>query len=227
MTKRNRRQSAPANLALSQRAKVVWLSLLAAMTGVGGLLLAADGRNGSARSDGLALPPLMASSNGPAIESIFRTRQALDRPRWKSIVIHHTGRAFGSPTTLADEHQQLGFRGLGHHFVIGNGSPMDDGELHVGFRWLDQLPGAHAGGANGDWFNQHSISIALVGNGDRTPFSRSQMARLEQLLTALCRELDLPPEAIVLHSEVAPTSDPGVLFPPVAELRRRMALSRP
>ncbi len=212
----------PAGLSLSHRSKVVWLSLLGAMTGVGGLLLAADGRGGSARADGLALPPLMASAAGPSIDSVFSTRRPLDKARWQAIVIHHTGQPFGSPATIADEHARLGFRGLGHHFVIGNGSPMDDGELHVGFRWLDQLPGAHAGGEKGDWFNQHAISIALVGNGDRTPFTRNQMARLAQLVKALSRELNIPPERILLHSDLAPTSDPGVLFP-AADLRRRLA----
>jgi hypothetical protein len=208
--------------AISQRAKVVWLALLGAMTGVGGLLLVADRSASTARADGLALPPLLASSTGPAIESVFRTRKPLDKARWKAIVIHHSGQPFGSPTSIADEHAKLGFRGLGHHFIIGNGSPMDDGELHVGFRWLDQLPGAHAAGDQGEWHNQHSISITLVGNGDRKPFTRAQLARLDQLLRALCRELDIPADRVYLHSDIAPTSDPGVLFPQ-ADVRRRLS----
>ena len=46
-------------------------------------------------------------------------------------------------------HVPDGLKGLGYHFVIGNGRGISDGELYVGYRWLDQLAGAHAAGANG------------------------------------------------------------------------------
>ena len=61
-------------------------------------------------------------------------------------MIHQSGSAYGKPSTIEAEHVAQNLRGLGHHFVIGNGSGMDDGEVHVGYRWLDQLPGAHAAG---------------------------------------------------------------------------------
>lgn len=199
---------------ISRRAKGVWLALTAAMTGVGGLLLLVDGRPAS-RGDGIALPPLVSTGTPTSTESVIDTRKGkpLDRARWKSIVIHHSGSVSGSPSSIEQEHLAQRFKGLGHHFVIGNGRGMEDGEIHVGYRWLDQLPGAHAGGAQGAWYNNHAISICLVGDGDRRGFTKAQLMRLEQLVSALCAELKIQPEQVVLHSAIAQTNDPGRLFP--------------
>jgi len=217
---RKARSSSPSR-ALPRRAGIVWASLVAAMTVVGGALLMADQRS-APRNNGLSLPPLLAAGSASGLESILRTRNPIDRPRWKGIVIHHSGQPFGSPASIEADHLALKFAGLGHHFVIGNGSGMDDGELHVAYRWLDQLPGAHAGGDRGDWHNQHSISICLVGNGDRRPFTKAQITRLSQLVATLCRELKLDPQSVKLHNDLAPTSDPGRFFPE-ALFRQRLA----
>lgn len=197
------------------RTRVVWVSLLIAMSSVTVILMALSGRP-VPRLDGVSLPPLAAAGGIAPVESVFRTRAEIEDGRWLGIVVHHSGSPVGSPASIAAEHEALNFRGLGHHFVIGNGRGMDDGELHVGYRWLEQLPGAHAGGPRGDWHNLHSISICLVGDGNRRPFTVSQIRRLVQLVAALCRELEIPPENVLLHSEIAPASDPGVYFPAAA-----------
>lgn len=214
---RSRRPSGP----LATRAGKVWTALLAAMTTVGGLLLLIDGKP-APRLDGFSLPPLMAAGVSSSIESVLQTRTPLDTSRWQAIVIHHSGQPVGSPASIEAEHQRLRFRGLGHHFVIGNGSGMEDGQIHVGYRWLDQLPGAHAGGPKGAWYNQHAISICLVGDGDRRNFSKAQMQRLVELVDTLRRELNLPADRVLLHADVAPTTDPGRLFP-TAWLRQQLA----
>ncbi|MGE3107233.1 MAG: peptidoglycan recognition family protein [Phycisphaerales bacterium] len=203
------------------RTKVVWLSLLGAMTTVGGMLLAVEGRP-APRVDGMSFAPLAAAGTPNVIESVFRTRTPLDKGRWTGIVIHHSNSPLGNATTIAAEHEAMGLRGLGHHFIIGNGNGMPNGELYVGFRWLEQLPGAHAGGPKGDEHNLHSISICLVGDGNRRSFTGAQYDRLIELTTALCRELDIPPDHVYLHSQIAPTNDPGALFP-IAEFRRDIA----
>ncbi len=203
------------------RAKVVWVSLVAAMTVVGGALVAIEGRP-APRADGLSLSPLVASGAPSTVESVFRTNQPLDRARWTGIVIHHSGSSIGSAVSIASEHEAMNLRGLGHHFIIGNGKGMVDGEITVGYRWMDQLPGAHAGGKNGDELNLHTISICLVGDGNRRSFTRQQYDRLVQLTSALCRELRIPPNRVFMHSDVAPTTDPGVLFP-TADFRREIS----
>ncbi|MBX3364678.1 MAG: N-acetylmuramoyl-L-alanine amidase [Phycisphaeraceae bacterium] len=197
---------------VSARTKVVWGSLLAAMTGGAGMLFMLEGA-GMPRLDGMALPALAATSGPASVEGIFRTRTDLDRARWKAIVIHHTGAPFGTPESIDAAHRELGLRGLGHHFVIGNGSGLGDGEIHAGYRWLDQLPGAHALGEQAEWFDRHSLSICLVGDGDRRQFTRAQILRTSQLVMTLARELDIPPDRIYLQKELAPVTDPGFHFP--------------
>lgn len=194
------------------------------MTLVGGVLLALDNAP-TFSPDGLALPTLAATSGETSIEAIFNTRRPLDRQRWQAIVIHDSGRPFGSIDQLETEARQMNLRSLGYHFVIGNGSGMSDGEIHVGGRWLSQDPGAHAAGKNADWFNRHSIGICLVGDGDRRAFTPAQMRRLTQLVESLCREFNIPANRVYLHRDIAATPSPGRLFPE-AELRQQLAAGR-
>jgi hypothetical protein len=204
------------------RTKVVWLSLLGAMTGVGGILLAVEGRP-APRVDGLSFAPLAATGAPSRAESFLMTRQPLDKARWTGIVIHHSNAPLGNAATIAAEHEAMGLRGLGHHFIIGNGNGMRNGEVYLAYRWLDQLPGAHAGGPDGDEHNLHSISICLVGDGNRRAFTQQQYEALLELTTTLCRELNIPRDHVFMHSDIAPTSDPGALF---STASFRQALSR-
>ena len=207
-----------------RRPQVVWLSLLGAMTLCGGLLVLLD-RNPAPRADGIALAAPVRAPRAPAIESVLNTRRPLDRAAWKRIVIHHSGATFGSPDTLTEQARANNLRGLGYHFVIGNGSGSGDGELYVGYRWLDQAPGAHVSGPEGEWHNEHSIGICLVGDGERRPFTDAQIRRLGDLIATLTREFGLSPEDVVLARQVSPTKSPGRLFPDAA-LRERLSGSR-
>lgn len=205
---RARKPKAPQGLT---RAQTVWVGFLGSMTLVGGLLLMMQPKP-AARADGLSLSPLVAIG-GPATSSIFQINRPLDEGRWKAIVIHHSGSNVDTPQTIARSHEAMGLRGLGHHFVIGNGERMDDGLVHVGFRWLDQLPGAHVAGERGRWYNEHAISICLVGDGNRRTFTAAQVQQLSTLVEALRARLGIPAENVRLHSELAPVDDPGRLFP--------------
>lgn len=209
-----RRAEEKANAATSARAKVVWVSFLAAMTLVGGLLLVLDGRP-VPRIDGLSLSPLAATgwSRGPAADPVHITRRPLDHQRWQAIVIHHSGSTVGTPASIEAEHQSRNLKGLGHHFIIGNGNGMEDGQVHVGYRWLDQLPGAHAAGPYGNAYNLHAISICLVGDGNRRPFTAMQLQQLSTLIEKLRAEFSISDDRIVLHSDIAGVEDPGRLFP--------------
>lgn len=196
---------------VSSRTKVVWGALLAAMTVGAGSLLVLDGA-ASPRFQGMGLPALAATDRAGSMEAALATRAPIDKDRWRAIVIHHSGGPHGTPEALDEAARRHGLRGLGHHFVIGNGSGMRDGEVHLGYRWLDQLPGAHAFGDQAEWLDLHAISICMVGNGDRRGFSQAQMTRLAQLTRALARELDIPADRIYLQSDLAGVSDPGLHF---------------
>lgn len=196
----------------SRRTRFVWCALLGAMTVMGGLMWALDGAKGPS-SGGWALPALVASAGPRSYEGIFSTKVPITPGRWKGIVIHHSGSVVGTPASLDAEAQARGLKGLGYHFVVGNGGGIGDGEVHVGYRWMQQKPGAHTAGKNGEWYNLNTIGICVIGDGDRKPFTQEQMSRLVGLVNTLCRELNIPPESVVLHRDVADTSSPGDLFP--------------
>ena len=188
---------------------MVWISFFGAMTLAAGLLLLLDGR--PIRTDGLSLSPLASAETIGRQNNPILTRAKL--ANWQAIVIHHSGSLVGSHTTIEKEHQGRNFRGLGHHFIIGNGTGMDDGQVHIGYRWLDQLPGAHATGQNADWYNSNAISICLVGDGNRQPFTPAQVQQLTTLVESLRKQLGLPADRVLLASDIAPVADPGRLFP--------------
>ena len=112
---------------------------------------------------------------------------------------------------------------MGYHFLIGNGNGLGDGVTHVGDRWVNQQPGAHCVGPDGDYHNQRSIGIALIGNGNRRPFTDRQITELIRLVQQLQRELNLPASAVQLHRDVARdlTSSPGEFFP-VGQFEQRL-----
>jgi N-acetylmuramoyl-L-alanine amidase len=205
---------------IATRSKLVWAALAGAMTVVGALMWTLEGR-GLPRTDGLAL----AKQAGPgvsSIEAIFQTRADLDQDRWKAIVIHHSGSPAGTPQSIENEQRADHLAGLGYDFVIGNGRGIGDGEVHVGYRWLDQLPGAHVGGPRGEWYNEHAIGICLVGDGRRGGFTEAQMTRLVELVRALRRELDLPASQVLLASDIMHVESPGPRFPE-ATFREQLA----
>lgn len=217
MASRTKRQ--PRTPRVSRRTRTVWGALLGAMTVVGGSLLALDGAKAPA-AGGVSLPPLAATAGPDTVEVIFRTTQPLDARRWQAIVIHDTGTPSDGPESLDAHAREMGLKkGLGYHFVIGNGRGMADGELHVGGRWLRQDFGAHTAGPNSDWFNRNSIGICLVGDGERRPFTPAQIRRLVQVVEALRKEFGISADKVFLHSQLADTASPGTYFPE-AEFRK-------
>jgi len=148
-------------------------------------------------------------------DPIFETSRPLDRHRWRSILIHHSGEPAGDAESIRRLHMEHGARSMGYHFVIGNGNGMGDGVVHVGERWINQEPGWHAVGSDAEFYNQHAIAICLIGNGDRRPFTERQTAQLVSLVRRVQQELDIPASAVRLHRDVAPrlTTSPGQHFP--------------
>lgn len=180
------------------------------MTVVGGALAWIE--NPTLISSTAPIVSLTNGGNGGQLERIWQTKAPLDRQRWTHIVIDHSGATHGSGDSLTIEHSKRGYQGLGYQFVIGNGSGAEDGSVFVGYRWLEQLPGAHTAGPQGDYLNRRAIGICLIGDGDRKSFTTAQQQRLVDLVRMLQRELEIPDERVLLHRNVAPTSAPGRYF---------------
>lgn len=139
------------------------------------------------------------------------------KPRdWKHIVIHHTATESGSVPSIHRAHLQRvdaagnPWRGIGYHFLIGNGNGMVDGKVEATFRWEDQSAGAHAGVSE---YNEEGIGICLVGNFEQKPPTAAQLRAIEQLVATLRRQYRIPAKNVVGHGDVKSTRCPGKLFP--------------
>ncbi len=132
--------------------------------------------------------------------------------RWEYIIIHHSATSTGSARLFDRNHRQRGFRTLGYHFVIGNGTDnVRDGQIETGFRWERQWDGAHTKGS----MNRQGIGICLVGNFENSRPSARQMESLIQLTTHLAYKYNIPQQNILGHSDCVnnTTKCPGKNFP--------------
>ncbi|TVR47980.1 MAG: LysM peptidoglycan-binding domain-containing protein [Puniceicoccaceae bacterium] len=183
--------------------------------------------NGLQRPDRISVGQVLRipSSGGPAhpqLPSPIRAQvegPSIARGRWEWIVIHHSGTTLGSARGMDRYHRQERrmANGLAYHFVIGNGSGMTDGEIHVGERWTRQLEGGHLASYQ---LNQVSIGICLVGDFERRAPNARQMEALEMLVRSLLRVAHLRSAAVTTHRLIHPrhTLCPGRHFPTEAFL---------
>lgn len=141
--------------------------------------------------------------------------------KWTTIVIHHTATNRGSVESIHAAHLKrkdangIPWKGIGYHFVIGNGHGMPDGAIETTFRWRKQLQGAHAGDRE---HNEHGIGIALVGNFEKTRPTPAQLAALKRLVSVLKREYGIPAKNVIGHNDIRATACPGKNLP-LAEIR--------
>ncbi|MEM9374224.1 MAG: peptidoglycan recognition family protein [Planctomycetota bacterium] len=191
------------------RTRTVWVALAASMTAGIGLLSLLD-PGSPARTGGVSLSPLMATGGARGVEAVFGTAEAITPGRWESIVVVHSGSPVGSPASIETEHRGVGYDGMGFHFLVGNGAGMSEGQIHVGYRWMEQRDGAELAGLDS---SRGVVEVCLVGDGDRRPFGDEQLHRAAQLVAALAERLEIPSSGIRLHSELAETSSPGTYFP--------------
>ncbi len=232
-------RSKPATPSDSHRARIVWTSLIAASTVVvGGLILSERGHDGQSAvpSPAISLATIVTKDASASVaQSTDKSSDGGIAPRgaalvpgqWKAIVIHHSGTMGGTAESMARDHVADGRAGLGHHFLIGNGTGLGDGAVHVGYRWNRQLPGAHLGsqaiqpapgGARqvaltGNELLKGTISVCLIGHGDRRAFTPRQLHELLELVSELQRELNIPSEQVYLASDLPGTTGPGTHFP--------------
>lgn len=170
-----------------------------------------------AGTQGLFVPPpatVLPSVIPP--ERTFAWPADVPLKEWRYIVLHHTASSSGSVASIHAEHQQRNdsegnpWRGIGYHFVIGNGEGMPDGAIEPTFRWFDQSSGAHAGVG---LYNEFGVGVCLIGNFEETPPTVNQLAAVKQLVAALKAECHIDTSGVVRHGDIKATACPGKLFP--------------
>lgn len=133
--------------------------------------------------------------------------------KWKYIVIHHSATDYGSSSAFNQAHLKRGWKGVGYHFVIDNGTcGKDDGQIESTHRWIKQMDGAHC---KADNMNSKGIGICLVGNFSDDSVSRSQMRSLVFLVDKLQDYYKIPDTKVIghRHARGAQTECPGNNFP--------------
>ena len=146
---------------------------------------------------------------------------------WKYVVLHHTASSGGNVNSIHEAHLQRKdkqgrpWKGIGYHFVIGNGDGMPDGAIEPTFRWQEQMHGAHAGVAD---YNNAGIGIVLVGNFETQQPTTAQIASARRLVAALALEYDIAADNIVGHGDVKATACPGQHFP-LMDIKQQIAFS--
>ncbi len=161
-------------------------ALLVSMT-VGAFVLMALGNN----------PP----SAGPFCLSAYYRLTSVDQAvqskacqtpnRWASIEIFFSGAKGVSARQAAEIADNC-------HFVIGNGSGSDDGEIQPTEQWQKQYsiqPGRTWQGSG------KTIRICLVGDGVQTMPTDYQLKRLEMLLEVLCRKFHIAADSVFLPTD--------------------------
>jgi len=134
------------------------------------------------------------------------------------IIIHHSATKQGDAETFRRAHMANGWRDIGYHYVIGNGTYSGDGEVETGRP--ENESGAHC---SADGMNFKSIGICLVGNFDIDKPSIAQMEALERLCRDIMARYKIPVSRVLGHGEVkgAATNCPGKNFD-MAEFRKRL-----
>ena len=136
---------------------------------------------------------------------------------WSWVVLHHTATGAGDVASIHAEHRErvtpggVPWRGIGYHFLIGNGEGMPDGAVEATFRWKRQLAGAHAGTSK---HNDRGVGVCLVGDFTQAPPTPAQLAAASSLIARLRAKYDIPPARVVGHGTLVATACPGELFSP-------------
>jgi hypothetical protein len=141
------------------------------------------------------------------------------RRRWQFIVVHNSGTRQGNARIFDYYHRHVRRmkNGLAYHFVIGNGTSSDNGEIEVGDRWRRQINGGHV---HSDYLNNIALGICLVGDFNRDQPTRAQLEACEELIRYLrqrCGKIDAHYAIVKPHREMNPprwaTDCPGDAFP--------------
>lgn len=152
--------------------------------------------------------PATGNAKAQAVPAAWIPPRNAEKRPWRWIVIHHSATPTGNATKFDREHRAKGWDELGYHFVIGNGTMSNDGQIEVGPRWPKQKWGAHAK-TPGNEYNDYGIGICLVGNFDVQRPTAAQQKSLARLVAYLMKTYNIPADRILAHGATKATDCPG------------------
>ncbi len=161
------------------------------------------------------LQPYFGEDGG---DELFYPNKA-DRP-WKYVVLHHSATDAGNYDEIDAEHRQiLGSGGCGYHFVIGNGTGSEDGQIEVSQRWVNQKAGVHCRNARTAEIDEYGIGICFIGDFEKTPPTPRQLAAAKSLIAYLSQKYEIADSRVETHAHLAATKTvcPGNQFPDASE----------
>ena len=132
--------------------------------------------------------------------------------KWRYIIVHHSATERGDAATFDQAHKNKGWDELGYHFVIGNGTLSDNGQVEIGPRWTKQKHGAHCKIRDHPEYNRIGIGICLVGNFNREKPTEAQMQSLATLVRGLMYRYGIPKSRVLGHGMLKATDCPGKQF---------------
>lgn len=121
------------------------------------------------------------------------------RSRTNRIIIHHADASVCDAATIHQWHKGNGWAGIGYHFVVRKNGTIQRGRP-------ENTIGAHASGSNSD-----SIGICFEGAYMTESIPDAQKKAGKELVAYLKAKYGI--NKVLRHSEVCPTSCPGVKFP--------------
>lgn len=121
------------------------------------------------------------------------------RSRTNRIIIHHAEASVCDAATIHQWHKGNGWAGIGYHFVVRKNGTIQRGRP-------ENTIGAHASGSNSD-----SIGICFEGAYMTESMPDAQKKAGKELVAYLKAKYGI--NKVLRHSEVCPTSCPGVKFP--------------
>jgi N-acetylmuramoyl-L-alanine amidase len=196
----------------SKRTQLVWASFFVVMSVMLVLLQAGSGTI----QGGVLLTNISSMTDRPEVDPIFSGETPVDASYWSGIVIQHLGEPAGSIKSIQRSHLSGGLNGIGFHFIIGNGNGLGDGVVRGSERWLHQTRAARPISIHPENWDENVITICLIGNGNRRPFTERQILHLSRLVQRLQNELSIATSEVYLASDLDNSSNvapsPGKFF---------------
>lgn len=146
---------------------------------------------------------------------------------WKGIVLHHSASEDGVTRDAPDiKHYHMSYRidykivnkeEFNRRKAAGDGVKFEKPWRDVGYHFLEEyegkklvlsygrplwMPGAHAGHAKSNMFNQDYIGICVIGNFDENVPSKEQISHILAICRALMKKFKIKVENVIGHREV-------------------------